>query len=134
MEAELARQAERLFGEPATRLLRERAKGQDPPTDEPSEGTTEIVPRLSGLQMTPRQERRLWRHVATIEGFWETLDEIEPGVIARLAALAAERRWEVIFVTKRPETAGATAQVQSQRWLEARGFKLPSVFVVHGSR
>jgi hypothetical protein len=24
--------------------------------------------------------------------------------------------------------------VQSQRWLEARGFPLPSVFVVHGSR
>ena len=40
----------------------------------------------------------------------------------------------MIFLTKRPETAGATAQVQSQRWLEARGFTLPSVFVVHGSR
>ena len=38
------------------------------------------------------------------------------------------------FLTKRPETAGATAQVQSQRWLESRGFSLASVFVVRGSR
>ena len=30
--------------------------------------------------------------------------------------------------------AGATAQLQSQRWLESKGFTLPSVFVVQGSR
>ncbi len=41
---------------------------------------------------------------------------------------------EVIVLTKRPETVGAIAQVQSQRWLEARGFTLPSVYVVQGSR
>jgi hypothetical protein len=40
----------------------------------------------------------------------------------------------VLFLTKRPECAGATAQVQTQRWLEANGFLLPSVFVVQGSR
>jgi hypothetical protein len=40
----------------------------------------------------------------------------------------------VIFLTKRPETVGATAQVQTQRWLESRGFTLPSVYVVQGSR
>ena len=84
--------------------------------------------------MTVRQERRLWRHVQSIDGFWESLHEIEPGIVARLAALSAERRWEVIFLTKRPETAGAIAQVQTQRWLQAHGFPLPSVFVVHGSR
>ena len=70
----------------------------------------------------------------SIENFWEGLDEIEPGVVQRLATLAIDRRWEMIFLTKRPETAGATAQVQSQRWLEAKGFTLPSVFVVQGSR
>ena len=84
--------------------------------------------------MTVRQQRRLWRHVQSIDGFWESLQEIEPGIVARLAALSAERRWEVIFLTKRPETAGATAQVQTQRWLQAHGFPLPSVFVVQGSR
>ena len=33
-----------------------------------------------------------------------------------------------------PETRGDTAQAQSHRWLSARGFELPSVYVVHGSR
>jgi len=48
--------------------------------------------------------------------------------------VAAERRWEIIFLTKRPQTAGVTAQLQTQRWLEAHGFRLPSVFVVQRSR
>ena len=40
----------------------------------------------------------------------------------------------MIFLTKRPASAGATAQVQTQRWLMAKGFPLPSVYVVQGSR
>jgi hypothetical protein len=92
------------------------------------------IPPVGRLDMTARQERKLWRHVESIENFWETLDELEPGIVRRLGALASERRWEIIFLTRRPETAGATAQVQTQRWLAAKGFPLPSVFVVHGSR
>jgi hypothetical protein len=92
------------------------------------------APPTAKLNMTPRQERRLWRHVVAIHDFWQSLREIEPGSIARLAQLAAERRWEIIFLTKRPQTAGATAQVQSQRWLESQGFPLPTLFVVQGSR
>ena len=94
----------------------------------------DAVPPIVKLQMTARQERRLWRHVEAIENFWETLTEIEPGAVARLAAVATERKWEVLFLTKRPASAGATAQVQTQRWLEAKGFALPSVYVVQGSR
>ncbi len=86
------------------------------------------------LELTSRQTTRLWRHAQSIENFWETLPELEPGVINRLAALASDRRWELIFLTKRPKTIGATAQVQTQRWLESKGFTLPSVYVVHGSR
>src|SRR5206468_7443475 len=55
-------------------------------------------------------------------------------VVARLAQTAAERRWEIVFLTKRPKTMGATSQVQSQRWLVSKGFPLPSVYVVQGSR
>ena len=66
--------------------------------------------------------------------FWEGLDEIEAGAIARLAAFADEQRWEVLFITSRPRSAGRTVQRQSQRWLERCGFPLPSVYVVHGSR
>jgi hypothetical protein len=68
------------------------------------------------------------------ENFWETLGETEPNVVARLAGMAAERRWEVIFLANRPPSGGATVQVQSQRWLEAKGFALPCVFVAPGPR
>src|SRR2546428_969126 len=147
MESELVRQAELLFGEPMTRRLEERASDApptDPPTETPNgseaqrqasaETAPENVPPLIKLNMTTRQQRRLWKHVESIENFWLTLEELEPGVIQRLAAIAAERRWGIIFLTKRPQTVGVTAQVQSQRWLESRGFTLPSVFVVQGSR
>ena len=143
MESELVRQSEILFGAPMTRRLDERpADAEDANVAAPAAaaGTTpadaapEFTPPAGRLNMTSRQQRRLWRHVESIENFWQGLAELEPGVIEQLAALATERRWEIIFLTKRPETAGATAQVQSQRWLESKGFALPSVFVVQGSR
>lgn len=148
MEAELVRQAEAIFGKAMTRrLVADRAARADelpagaaeagdsdstgqPAADRPPEDT----PPLLKLQMSSRQQRRLWHHVETITNFWETLEELEPGVIQRIAAMAADRRWEIIFLTKRPESAGATAQVQTQRWLAANGFALPSVYVVQGSR
>jgi len=152
MESELVHQAEILFGAPMTHRLQARAGDRDQTTtvvaEESGDPTTEGVadgqpsadatldntPPLLKLNMTSRQQRKLWRHVEAIDNFWETLAELEPGVIERLATMAAERRWEVIFLTKRPQTAGSTAQVQTQRWLKAKGFPLPSVFVVQGSR
>lgn len=121
MESALDFQAERLFGR---RSLR--------PVAEETEAVGDLP--FVKLPLSARQQNRLWRHVEQIEAFWEILQETEPGMVARLGKLATERRWEVIFLTKRPDSAGATAQVQSQRWLQARGFTLPSVFVVQGSR
>src|SRR4051812_4306453 len=145
MESALIRSATDVFGEAMIARLQERANEDSPPeatstTD--TEGAAETAgptvaentPPLLRIKMTPRQTNRLWRHVETIENFWQDLQEIEAGAIARLAEIAAARRWEIIFLTKRPATAGATAQVQSQKWLEAKGFALPSVFVVQGSR
>ena len=139
MEGELLRQAETLFGDPMARRLQERAEAVADNTAAAERGAVRPAPAtpmppLLKMNMTARQQRRLWHHVESIENFWETLVELEAGAIARLAAAASERRWEIIFLTKRPETVGATAQVQSQRWLESRGFKLPSVYVVQGSR
>jgi hypothetical protein len=68
------------------------------------------------------------------ENFWETLSETEPTVVSRFAGIAADRRWEVIFLTRRPPTAGDTVQLQTQRWLEEKGFALPCVYVTSGSR
>jgi hypothetical protein len=140
MESELVRQSEVLFGESMTRRLQQRAAeaagapGDAPPAQDGSDPIPDAAPPIAQLNMTSRQQRKLWRHVESIENFWEGLAELEPGVIGRLAALARDRRWEIIFLTKRPETAGATAQVQTQRWLESKGFVLPSVFVVQRSR
>jgi uncharacterized HAD superfamily protein len=80
------------------------------------------------------QERQLWRHIEGVENFWEVLPELEAGGVRRLARIADERRWEILFITTRPATAGATVQVQSQKWLQSKGFARPSVFVVYGSR
>jgi hypothetical protein len=142
MEGELARHAEALFGPTIGRGVQESTgAGSDPespaaaarPGPESADGEEDVPPIVAPL-MSSRQQRRLWKHVQSIENFWETLKEIEPGVVGRLGTLARERRWEIIFLTKRPGTSGYTAQLQTQRWLEANGFALPSVFVVQGSR
>jgi phosphoglycolate phosphatase-like HAD superfamily hydrolase len=84
--------------------------------------------------LTPRQQRRLWRHIGAVENFWETLDETEPGVVGRLGVSAAEGGWSVVFLTTRPEVAGRAVREQSERWLEAKGIARPAVHVVDGSR
>ena len=121
MDGELARRARKLFGtaEPVPAGKRTSVDPGVPPTR---------------LKLSAYQLRRLWQQVQAVENFWGTLREIEPGAVARLSAVAAERRWEVIFLTSRPQSAGEIAQVQTQRWLESKGFSLPSVFVVQGSR
>src|SRR3954471_7465043 len=90
--------------------------------------------QVSFGSLSARQQREIWNAVCDRENFWETLDEIEPGALARLYGLVREHRWELIFLTSRPETRGDTAQAQSHRWLSKNGFLQPSVFVVHGSR
>src|SRR5207245_8594999 len=56
------------------------------------------------------------------------------GAVRRLHEMALRHRWEVFFLTQRPETEGETVQRQSQRWLVEQGFDLPSVLVIAGSR
>jgi len=84
--------------------------------------------------LTRRQQHDLWEAVRNTENFWESLNETEPGVIARLAQIAKERRWEVIFITQRPSSAGDITQLQTQRWLIKHGYDLPNVYVIKGTR
>src|SRR5260221_9395972 len=141
LEGELIHQAQALFGDAVTGRVQESPRAgsalADGDADAPataSEPPEENVPQLATLRLTSRQQRLLWRHVETTENFRQGLKELEPGAVGRLASIAAERRWEIIFLTKRPPSAGGTAQAQTQRWLESKGFRLPSVFVVQGSR
>jgi hypothetical protein len=141
MDAALQEEAERLFGRGVDlrASLRARAEGiagsesPDPTAASPGMRTPLPAPG-AGTRLSDRQQRQLWARVREIENFWESLREIEPGTVARIAQAAAERAWEVLFITTRPASAGNTTQLQSQRWLLAHGYHLPSVFVVAGSR
>jgi hypothetical protein len=84
--------------------------------------------------LTRRQRRQLWKSLEAMENLWESLEETEPGAVARLDTLAASLHWETIFLTTRPRSAGERTQTQSQRWLMAHGFAYPSVYVVQRAR
>lgn len=124
----------RLFPELDIRTISSADVGASPPDDEgdppPADGTAPPP----NLTLTRHQNDAVWRAINLTPDFWEQLKEIEHGAIARLAKLADERRWEILFITSRPVSAGRTVQRQSQRWLERNGFPLPSCYVVHGSR
>lgn len=94
-----------------------------------------VTPQAVTRPLTARELRRLWAQVTQTENFWTSLGEIEPGAVAKLQALATKHRWEVLFLTQRPSSSGDIVQTQSQRWLKAHGFEMPSVFVMRsGSR
>ncbi len=143
MEAALQREAEQLFG-PDVHLRAGRPLPLVPPRSPSGFGDPTAVDLPPGpsvpaaaspkRSLTDEEWRQLWAQVGEVDGFWSALDEIEPGAVARLGSLTALHRWEVIFVTQRPAGAGMTPQLQTQQWLRARGFELPSVFVMHGSR
>jgi len=142
MAGALQRHAETLFGPGAdisvTPGTPTDAGAEAEPAD--AEGVAEIAappPRSAAATrrpLTSREYKQLWAHVRGVENFWSGLEETEPGALARFSEAARRLRWEVIFLTQRPSTAGDTAQRQSQVWLAQHGFDLPSVFVVSGSR
>ena len=144
MFSALHREAVKLFGEEVLRKAAyktskpQEIRGEQNNQKESSEPkgeddqTTHLA--MQELHLTSRQQSQLWDHVKKIENFWTTLPELEPGIISRIAKTAHDRRWEVIFLTTRPATAGDLVQLQSQQWLSAHGFQYPSVFVVQRSR
>lgn len=138
LHATFAETAVRLFPDLDPAALAPADVGASPPGPHDGDGTpeTELPPDASrpALPLSRRQQAKVWDHIANVVDFWETLAETEPGIVKRIASIAEERSWEVIFVTSRPLTKGRTIQRQSQRWLERFGFPLPSVFVVQNSR
>jgi len=140
----LHREAIKLFGEEVLRKAAHKTqkpqevRGEQSSKKESSEPKPEdeaaTAPAMQELHLTAKQQMQLWEHVKKMENFWTTLPELEPGIISRIAKVSRERRWEVIFLTTRPSTAGDLVQLQSQQWLEAHGFQYPSVFVVQRSR
>jgi len=111
-------------------------------------GSTSIEPSASdqserpGIAEAPepqhrarrRQNHAVWAAIRATPDFWVALDPIEEGAVGRLHALMLDRRWEIFFITQRPPTCGDTVQRQTQRWLRAQGFEMPSVLPVSSCR
>lgn len=137
MYSALHQEALKLFGEEvlAQSAYRKAPPSHDGAADTPKEPEDPAAAEaMTELHLTARQQMQLWDHVKKIDNFWTMLPELEPGIIARIAKIATERQWEIIFLTTRPSTAGEITQLQSQRWLDAHGFRYPSVMVVQHSR
>jgi hypothetical protein len=83
---------------------------------------------------SPGRRDAIWREIQNTPDFWTTLEPLDRQAIPRIHELALRYRWDVFFITQRPATAGETVQRQTQRWLADRGFDLPSVLVLSGSR
>jgi hypothetical protein len=98
----------------------------------------QIAPQDDGAAgrgaMNARDVKRTWHTIGRTPQWWLGLTAYEPEQIERLYRISRERRWEIYFLTTRPPSAGETPQFQTQWWLEAQGFKLPSVLTVPGSR
>jgi hypothetical protein len=120
MESALEAEAGRLFGEGVDlrASLRGRPEGAtgaetpDPTATSPGMRTPVAPTDPARARLSDRQQRQLWARVREIENFWGSLREIEPGAVARLAHAAAARRWDVLFITTRPPSAGDTTQIQ----------------------
>jgi hypothetical protein len=137
MDAALARIADQEFGVTA------KAAPADAPAEQAAAVTAgpatdkEAPPAYDTAllnALTARQQSRLWQRVRDTRNFWESLDECEPGAVRSIQKLAHELRWDVLFVTQRPGTAGRTPQLQSQHWLRRKGFEYPAVYTTIGSR
>jgi hypothetical protein len=109
-----------LFG-PATTL----------PVEQPED---EEERQEKGIVQSRARLDAVWKDIQNRPDFWFSLEPMQPGAVARLYKLSLAHRWEVFFITQRPATAGETVQRQTQRWLAAQGFDLPSVLVLAGAR
>jgi len=98
----------------------------EPPANRKAEAGT--------LYEVQRRREAIWDEICATENFWTTLKPTVDGGVARVHEMMLRHRWEVFFITQRPDTDGDTVQRQTQRWLVQQGFDLPSVLVIPGSR
>jgi hypothetical protein len=95
-------------------------------------------PAAAASAPAPREARRrrdaIWKAIHDTPDFWGTLAPLDAGAVPRIQEMMLRHGWEVFFITQRPSTVGQTVQRQTQHWLRAQGFDLPSVLVIGGSR
>jgi hypothetical protein len=81
-----------------------------------------------------RRRDSIWNAIQSTPNFWSGLQPLDVEAVPRIHELMLRHKWEVFFITQRPRTDGDTVQRQTQQWLVAQGFDLPSVLVLGGSR
>ena len=109
----------------------------DLPEDEAALEERSTPPPSSALPRLLEQRRRreaIWDVIHKTPDFWTSLEPLDRTAVPRIHELMLRHGWEVFFITQRPATAGQTVQRQTQHWLRAQGFDLPSVLVISGSR
>ena len=106
----------------------------EPEAEAAAGGEESRAPEADNPHETRRRREAIWAAIRATPDFWTTLEPREQGAVGRLHQLMLHHRWEVFFITQRPATDGDTVQRQTQRWLVAQGFDLPSVLVIAGSR
>jgi hypothetical protein len=131
----------RLFGPAApTRAGDPETEPSEPPATDGGEtdATGSVEPSARELKKEARDLRRrraaVWQAIRETPDFWMTLKPTDTRAVSRIHEMMLRHRWEVFFITQRPATAGQTVQRQTQHWLVAQGFDLPSVLVIAGSR
>jgi hypothetical protein len=110
-----------------------RLPGDQPETEEARQAQAERD-AIEHVRELRRREDAIWKAIESTPDFWTTVRPIDEGAVRRLYELTMKHRWEVVFMTQRPYTEGETVQRQTQRWLIAQGFDMPSVLVISGSR
>ena len=128
---------ERIFGSSAATTRAGDPEEEAAAEMERAERTGNSIRQPPVVESPSEQRRRrdlIWQAIEETSDFWTSLRPLDTGAVARLHALALQHRWEVFFITQRPATSGDTVQRQTQRWLIAQGFDMPSVLVISGSR
>lgn len=118
----------RLFGAGAT------FEEAQPEQEEERQAAASHQEAVEASRADRRRRDKVWRAIESTPDFWATLAPLDPTAVRRIHELMIRHQWEVFFITQRPKTEGETVQRQTQRWLVAQGFDLPSVLVLGGSR
>ena len=117
----------------AFRGVEEALFGSTPPhtVEQPEDAD---IRREHGLGDLRARQDAVWKAIQETPDFWLSLAPMDARLVRRLYDASLAHRWEVVFVTRRPPTAGDTVQRQTQRWLALQGLELPSVIVLGTSR
>jgi hypothetical protein len=114
------------------------SRAGDPENEAVETPDAEVRAAAARVRTEARDNRRrrdaVWQAIRDTPDFWMTLQPTEPDGVRRIHEMMLRHHWEVFFITQRPATAGQTVQRQTQHWLVAQGFDLPSVLVIAGSR